>query len=72
MHLTNCGLIAALFELKFAPIGPHRTVLHCEDFDEIFHGPLYASDMPEKNADSAYKRRGTVASGNLGNVSVSN
>jgi hypothetical protein len=62
MHLTNFDLIAALFELKFAPIGPYRTVLHCEDFDETFHGPLYTSDMREKNADSAYKRRGAVAS----------
>jgi hypothetical protein len=71
MPVTDCGLIVVLFEPKFGPLGPDRTVLHYEDFDGIFLGPLRPSDMRERNADSAYKRRGTVASGNIGNASAS-
>jgi len=65
MHVTDCGPIAVLFEVTFGPLGPHRTVLHYEEYDRIFHGPLRPLDMRERNADQAYKRRGTVASGNI-------
>jgi len=71
MHVTDCGPIAVLFELKVGPLGLHRTVLHYEDLDRIFHGPMRPSDPWERNTDSAYKRRGTVASGNIGNAWVS-
>jgi hypothetical protein len=51
MHITECSPIAVPFELKFAPLGPRRAVLHYEDFDELFNGPLPTSDMRERNAD---------------------
>jgi hypothetical protein len=71
MSVPKFGPIAVLFEVTFVPLGPHRTVLHYEECDRILHGPLRPPDMRERNADQAYKRRGTVASGNIGNVSVS-
>lgn len=43
--------MAVLFELKFAPLGPHRPVLNYEDFDELSNGPLCTSDMRERNVD---------------------
>ena len=44
MHVTDCGPIAVLFELKVGSLGLHRTVLHYEDLDRIFHGPMRPSD----------------------------
>ncbi len=51
MHATDPGPIAVRFELEFGPLGLHTTVLHYEDFDELFDGPLRTSDMRERNAD---------------------
>jgi hypothetical protein len=48
MHITECGPIAVLFELKIAPLGPRRAVLHYEDFDELLNKPLCTSDLREE------------------------